>query len=243
MSPLRRFILTAAFWLPAMFFLWYVLSSAVVYPVIRLTAVVFSLWMPDLLLEMGQDYHQALYAYAANVSGVPGLPAAKLAVEEQRTNVLIYCYGVPLLFGLVMATPLNWRRTWLQLGIGFAVLTAMETFGLVGEVLKTMAFGVRAAIEAALGAMQYAHIAAPAGAAAEQNMHLALAQHGLSIDGIGLMYQFGYLVLPAVVPVALWIVMNRSFLESLVGWSGEPGGEAAGPRDGSAGTASGGKNA
>ena len=118
-----------------------------------------------------------------------------------------------------------------------------ETFGLVGEVLKTMAFGVRAAIEAALGAMQYAHIAAPAGAAAEQNMHLALAQHGLSIDGIGLVYQFGYLVLPAVVPVALWIVMNRSFLESLVGWSGEPGGEAAGPRDGSAGTASGGKNA
>lgn len=232
MSPLRRFVLTAAFWLPAMFALWFVLSSAVVYPVIRLSAAIFSAWMPEIVLSLGQEYHQAVYAYAADLSGVPGLPATRLAVEEQRTNVLVYCYGLPLLFGLVMATPLNWRRTWLQLGTGFGVLTLVETFGLVGEVLKTLAFGVRAAIEAAFTAMQYAHVAAPAGIAAEQHMHAALAGHGLSLDGIGLMYQFGYLVLPAVVPVALWIMMNRRFLETLVGWRGEPDAGNAGPTPG-----------
>lgn len=230
MSPLRQFVVTAAFWLPAMFFLWYLLSSAVVFPVIRLSAAILGLWMPEIVLSMGQEYHDAVYAYSANLTGVPGLPATHLAVEEQRTNVLIYCYGLPLLFGLVMATPLNWRRTWLQLGVGFAVLTLVETFGLVGEVLKTLAYGVRSAIEAAFMAMQYAHVAASAGVTAEQHMHAALAGHGLSVDAIGLMYQFGYLVLPAVVPVALWIMMNRRFLETLVGWSGEPSDGDAGQK-------------
>ena len=66
----------------------------------------------------------------------------------------------------------------------------------------------------------------------------ALAGHGLSLDVIALASQFGYLVLPAVVPVALWILMNRRFLEALVGWSGEPEGGSDGP---TAGQSSGGR--
>ena len=217
-SPLRPFVLTALFWLPAMFCLWFVLKSAVVFPVIRLTGWVLQAWMPELVLSVEQDYHEIVYAYAADVSGVAGLPTAKLAVEEQRTNVLIYCYGVPLLFGLIMATPLNWRRTWLQLGVGFSVLVLVQSFGLIGEVLKTMALGVGAAVQTALASMNYGSVAAAAGAAAQEHMNQALAAHGLSADMIALLYQFGYLVLPAVTPVALWILMNPKFLETLVGW-------------------------
>ncbi len=232
MSPLRQFVVTAMFWLPAMFFLWFALSSVVVFPVIRLTAAILHGWMPDLVSAMTQDYHHAVFAYVADVSGVTGLPSAHLAVEEQRTNVLIYCYGLPLLYGLVMATPLNWRRTFLQLGTAFAVLTGVQTFGLLGDVLKTMAFGVGPAVQAALGTMQYAAMAPAAGAAAEQHMLASLAAHGLSPDLIALGYQFGYLVLPAVTPVALWILMNPRFLETLVGWSGEPEAGASGPNRG-----------
>jgi hypothetical protein len=43
-------------------------------------------------------------------------------------------------------------------------------------------------------------------------------------SAIALAYQFGYLILPAVVPVVLWIALNRAFIEQLVGWRGEPGG-------------------
>lgn len=231
-SPLRSFVLAAALWLPAMFFLWFSLSSPVVFPVVRLSGAILTAWMPDLVLSMAQDYHHAVYAYAADVSGVPGLPTGKLAVEEQRTNVLVYCYGLPLLFGLIMATPLNWRRTFLQLGIGFVALALVQTFGLVGEVLKTMAIGVGPAVQAALAPMGFGAAAAQAGAVAQQNMHAALAAHGLGPDLIALGYQFGYLVLPAVTPVALWILMNRRFLETLVGWSGEPGAGATGPSRG-----------
>jgi hypothetical protein len=226
-SPLRGFVLTAAFWLPAMFFVWFALSSAVVFPSIRVAALLMSVWMPDLVLSLAQDYHHAVYAFVADVSGVSGLPASRLAVEEQRTNVLIYSYGLPLLFGLIMATPLNWRRTFLQLGIGLIVMTGIQVFGLVGNMLNTMAFGVGPAVQAALSAMDYAAVAPAAGAAATQHMLDALAGHGLSSGTlIALLYQFGYLVLPAVTPVALWILMNPRFLETLVGWR-EP--EAASP--------------
>jgi hypothetical protein len=234
-SPLRQFVLTAAFWLPAMFALWFALRTAIVFPAIRIAGLVLHAWMPEIVTSMGQEYHDAVYSYIADVSGVAGLPASRLTVEEQHKNVLVYCYGVPLLFGLVMATPLSWARTFAQQGIGFAVLTAVVAFGLVGEVLKTMAFGVGAAVQTALESMEYGTVAAAAGAAAQHNMLASLAGHGLSLDAIGFIYQFGYLILPTVTPVALWILMNRRFLETLVGWGGEPDDADVGPSDANSG--------
>ena len=38
---------------------------------------------------------------------------------------------------------------------------------------------------------------------------------GLPLELIALCYQFGYLILPALVPAALWIVGNRRFIETL----------------------------
>lgn len=227
-SPLRSFVLQAALWLPAMFAIWFFLSSAVVFPVIRLSAAILHAWIPELFGSMAQEYYHAVYSYLADVSGVAGLPGATLAVEEQRKNVLTFCYGLPLLYGLVMATPLNWRRTFLQLGVGFVVLTLVETFGLVTEVLKTMAIGIAPAITRALQD-GFPAVAAQAGAVAQAHMQASLEAHGLSPNAIALAAQFGYLVLPAVTPVALWILMNRRFLETLVGWTGEPGTGDAGP--------------
>jgi hypothetical protein len=218
-SPLRRFVLQAALWLPAMFAIWFALRSPVVYLPIRLAGWVLMHWLPDVLTTIAQDYNYAVYAYVADVGGVAGLPAGHLAVEEQRTNVLIYCYSLPLLYGLVMATPLNWRRTFFQLGVGYLVLSIVQAFGLVGDVLKTLALGVGPGVMAALAEMpDYAALAAAAGEAARLHMEAALATHGLTPDRIILIYQFGYLVLPAVTPVVLWIVMNSRFLETLVGW-------------------------
>jgi hypothetical protein len=104
-----------------------------------------------------------------------------------------------------MATPLTWRRTFLQLGIGLLVLVPAQAFGIAGEILLQLSYNfgdeVKAAVEAA-GASQYL---------------------------IAFWYQFGYLILPPIVPVVAWILMNRRFIESIAGPLREPNAPGQGP--------------
>ena len=83
--------------------------------------------------------------------------------------------------------------------IAFAVIWIAQAFGIVCESLKFVAFDAGAAGAAAIAAAR------------------------LSPNAIALAYQFAYLILPAVTPVALWIGLNRSFIERLVSRDGEPG--------------------
>ena len=226
-SPLRPFVLTAMFWLPAMFLLWFLLSSPVAYPVVRLLDALFSAWMPELVRDIHQEFHQLVFAYEVTVQ-VPGMGQATLMIEEQRANVLIYAYGLPLFLGLVMATPMSWARTFAQWMVGLLVLTLAESFGMAGKLLFTIAFGAGPAVTAGLAEQGIAGAAA-AGTSAAAHVQAVLAGHGLSLDLVALFYQFGYLVVPAVVPVVLWIALNRRFLETLVGWRQEPQAASGGP--------------
>lgn len=226
-SPLKPFVLTAMFWLPAMFFLWFALSSPVAYPVIRLVAALFGAWMPELVQDVHQQVHHLVYSYQVQVE-VPGMGRAGLMIDAQRVNVLIYAYGLPLFLGLVMATPMSWARTFLQAAVGLVVLTLAEAFGVATRVLFDIAFGAGSAVMAGLSDQGVAQAPAIA-ASAEAYVRSALDGHGMPLDLVALFYQFGYLVVPAVVPVVLWIALNRRFLETLVGWRAEPGDGAGGP--------------
>jgi hypothetical protein len=213
---LRGFFLQALLWLPMMFFLWFTLRSPVVFPVTRSIKALMESWLPDLVRDVGQEFHTITYTFVVRLQNVPGLPDAPLAIEAQSTNVLMYCYGLPLLFGLVMATPLTWRRTFMQMGVGYLILLPMQVFGVAGDILKTLAFGAGPAVQAGLADAGYAAQAAAGGHSAAQFVHAALAEKGLGLDAIALIYQFGYLILPAVVPIAIWIAFNRSFIEGLL---------------------------
>ncbi len=128
-----------------------------------------------------------------------GGSAGGVGVLEPTLNPMIYAYSLPLFSGLAMATPLTARRRLLELAIAFIVIWIAQAFGIVAESLK--------------------FVAVEAGAAGAA----ATAHAGLSPDAIALAYQFGYLILPAVVPAALWIGLNRVFIERLVRRDGEPG--------------------
>ena len=68
----------------------------------------------------------------------------------------------------------------------------VDAFGVVSESLKTLVID-----------------AGPLGAE-------AASRAGLSINLIALCHQFGYLVLPSLVPAVLWIACNRTFIELLI---------------------------
>jgi hypothetical protein len=125
-------------------------------------------------------------------------PGERVGVLVLSVNPLIYAWCIALYAGLVMATPLDVGPRLRQLAIGIPVLWLTSTWGAVFDVVKLLAFD-----------------AGPLGGA-------AIARAGLGLDAVALGYQFGYLILPAVTPIALWVLQNREFLEDLVGWNGEP---------------------
>ena len=206
LSPLKHFLLAALLWLPLAFFIWFWFAGPLVWPVIHMTKLVLlSVWPSlftavdqgaDLLDAQGRVVQHAGYLMQLS-SGVlvnaapPGLPP-KFGFLEPVVNPMIYGYALPLFAGLVLATPLTrWQRT-LQIVAGSAVILLAQTFGVVAESLKSVGLD-----------------AGPEGAEAVRKL-------GISAEAIALCYQFGYLILPALVPAVLWIVCNRTFIEVLI---------------------------
>lgn len=205
-SPLKRFMLSALLWLPLAFFLWFWFAGPLAWPVIQLSKLVLLKAWPslftavsqgaDLLDAQGQVLGHPGYLMQIS-SGVlvnvaaPGAPA-NFGFLEPVINPMIYGYALPLFAGLVLATPLSRKQRLAQIGGGGVLIGLAQTFGVVAESLKSVSLD-----------------AGPAGIDAA---HRA----GVPLEAIALSYQFGYLILPALVPAALWIVCNRPFIESLI---------------------------
>ena len=51
-------------------------------------------------------------------------------------NPLIFSYGLPLLFGLVMGSDVSWLRKFIIMLVGYIVITAVQVWGVVWESLK-----------------------------------------------------------------------------------------------------------
>jgi hypothetical protein len=120
-------------------------------------------------------------------------------------NPMIYGYSLPLYVALVLATPVVEDRRWGQLFLGIGAIWLAQAFGVVAETLKLVAFDTGAQGQAALHAT------------------------GLGAEAIALCYQFGYLILPAILPPVLWLAQNRAFTDVLVGRVAEPVAGATGP--------------
>ena len=204
---LKRFLLAAVLWLPLAFFFWFWLRTVVVFPVIRLTRYVLLAWMPEIFVSVDQNFHLAEIETALIAEPQPGDKEGQIGVIVLQANPLIYAYGLPVLAGLVMATPLAAGRRWAQLLGGWAILIPLQALGLIGDVLKLVMFRT--------------------GSAGTE----ALAADAISANVIALWYQFAYLILPAISPVVIWILFNRDFIEAIRRVVTEPRPRARGQTD------------
>jgi hypothetical protein len=194
-SPLRQFVLAAALWLPACFALWALLISPLMWPVAKLTGFALLQILPNVVEALETDGPR--FEVVTRLLTEPDA-SGRVGQLLLTSTPMVYAWCLPLFAGLVMATPLSAARRMLQIAIGFAVLWLVVSWGAFFDALYLLQFR-----------------AGPLGEA-------ALLRAGFSAEAVGLGYQFGYLVLPAVTPAALWILLNRVFIESLVGWTGEP---------------------
>jgi len=207
---MKRFMLGALLWLPLMFFLWFWFAAPLVWPVIQIAKhVLLGAW-PQLFMAVtqGADLLDAQGHVLAHpgylmqlstsvlVNVAPAGAPAKFGFIEPTVNPMVYGYALPLFVGLVMATPLTRLQRLAQCGVGVTLILLAQSFGTISESLKVVAID-----------------AGPLGAEAAQRA-------GLSLNLIALCYQFGYLILPALVPAALWIIANRRFIATLTGRDG-----------------------
>ncbi len=186
---IKGMFLLAALYLPMGFFLWFFMASIVVFPAGLLSEWFLTGLFPDMFEGVEQlGFHLEIQTGIRMSEEVDGRVAALVT----HINPMIYAWGIPLLFGLIMATPLGgWQRV-RQCAIGFSCVIGIQVWGIVFETFRDLAF-----------------LLGPEAAT-------AIRESWLSPTAIALCYQLGYLMLPAVTPVAAWILMNREFLEKVV---------------------------
>ena len=203
-SEVRAVGLRALPWLPLSFFIWFAFSSPLIWPVVQMAKMaMLSIW-PSLFSDVVQNGHSMEVTTRILVNQVA--PDGRSGIGELILiqNPLLYGYSLPLFSGLVMAVPLSIRRRLFQFAVALMVMWIAQAMGVVAESLKVLAFN--------------------SGAAGAN----AITAAGIAPDPVALAYQFGYLILPAVTPIALWLGLNRDFIESLVHPAEEPKAELPG---------------
>lgn len=112
-------------------------------------------------------------------------------------NPLIFSYGLPLLFGLVMGSDVSWLRKATIMLIGYSVITLVQIWGVVFQSLKMLSFNFG------------------------EQTHAIILGHGITDSTIALGYQLGTLIFPALAPIFVWVLTNRPLVEQFVGWSAD----------------------
>lgn len=186
---LGELLILASLWMLFGFMLWYYLSAFHGIPV-RLAAERL------LTATLGDEFYNIIanpdrrYLLQVQTRILFRFPDGSQEPLGFIVNPLVYGYGLPLLFGLMMATSQPLWRKFAVLAVGWVVTAAVQTWGVFWECLKSLAFTF-----------------GPDAAAVVQ-------QSGIPETLVALCYQLGVLILPPLAPVMVWVLGNWSEVEA-----------------------------
>lgn len=192
MPSLKGFLLRVLLWLPLAFAAWYYLSILHVAPIAWLSDLVLSGLFPDVVAGVIQ--HGNRIEVATQIStGMLQLDSAPVdGTVALNLNPLIYGYGLPLLVGLILASPGELESKIFKIIGGGLALLPFQVWGVSFDALKTLYFNL-----------------------GPQGAKLAVDAVGVPPDVVALAYQLGFLILPAVAPILIWVAMHTRYLETL----------------------------
>ena len=115
--------------------------------------------------------------------------AAMAGVVTVDVNLLLYSFGLPMLAALILAARERaWKR---HLAIGYVALQPFIAWGVLADFLKNVAITAGPVVASQTGFVAWQR------------------------EAIAFAFQFGSLILPAVVPAVLWVAMHGRFLAAL----------------------------
>lgn len=195
-SPIKELFFSALLFLPLCFFIWFFAASVWVLPVKWMADSILSAWQPDLFNGITQQqflFQVQTLIFPQDLVG----QSAQLAVLDVTVNPMKYGYGLAVFSGLVISVPnLSLVKRVVQLLIGFLVVSVVQANGVFWETCKSLLFSGGGDAFAAIDAT------------------------GISHNLVAAMYQMSYLIFPAVIPIVLWVLLNRQFIEKITQLNG-----------------------
>jgi hypothetical protein len=190
---LSELLILAFLWMVFGFMLWYYLSAFHGVPVRVLASEILSHLLGDRFLDIipNPDQH---YLFQVRTR-IPFLfPDGSREALGFIVNPLVYGFGLPMLFGLVMASGVPLLRKLGVILIGYIAVMLVQVWGVVWQALKMLAFNFGA------------------------DAHQVVTDAGIPDELIALCYQLGVLILPPLIPVILWVLFNWALIEQFTGW-------------------------
>jgi hypothetical protein len=180
MTPLSRFLLRVVVWLPICFAGWYFSSILWTLPVAQGANLISDWLFPELIEGLYQSGNRLQVVSAFSVPAPDPDPGAvgELVFE---INPLSYGYSIPLYTALLLASPgadLTRAIRWL---VAMVLLFALQIFGVITNVLKIFLLDLH------------------------DQSAAVLSLPGWGNELLAIAYQFGYLILPPVAPIVLWV--------------------------------------
>jgi len=194
---LSELLILAVLWMVFGFMLWYYLSAFHGVPVRLLANEILSQLLGSEFWNIvpNPDRH---YLFQVQTRIPFRFPDGSEEALGFIVNPLVYGYGLPLLFGLVMASGVSFVRKMLTLLAGYVCVMLIQVWGVVWQSLKMLAFNFGA------------------------DAHQLVIDAGISDELIALCYQLGVLIFPPLAPVILWVLANWALIEQFTGWQKNP---------------------
>ena len=191
-SPVSAFFIRVVFWLPVLFAVWYFMAIVATWPVAYLVEITLPSLFPELISSIQQFGHEIQTAVFFTPPNPPAnAPKGMVAELVFDVNALIYGYCVPLYTALILASPSEEGEKWFRWVIGIVILQFTQAWGVSFDILKSLLFNTGPEVAAALAFEQW------------------------QMEAVALGYQFGYLILPAVTPLVIWVAFHGDFLKTL----------------------------
>lgn len=190
---LGELLILGTLWMIFGFMLWYYLSAFHGVPVRMAASEILGYFLGENFMGIipNPDRH---YLFEVQTRILFTFPDGSREFLGFIVNPLIYGYGLPLLFGLVMASGVSFLKKMLVITGGYLAVMLVQIWGVVWQSLKMLVFNF--------------------GPEARQ----AVFDAGIPDELVALCYQLGYLILPPLVPVILWVLSNWQLIEQFTGW-------------------------
>lgn len=187
---LTDFFLRTIVWLLLCLAVWYPLGAILAAPVGWIAGFYAQLFLPDVVEGVNQSGATLSLLTHLQVAESPRASAGSMALLTPEAAFMSYGYGLPLLMALFLAS--RPPRFALKILIGALALLPFQGLSIVFDWLKQLAI-----------------VAGPA-----YSEQLGIGELGRNLIGLG--YQFGTLILPTLVPVVIWLALDRKLISTML---------------------------